>query len=133
MNPGTLLRPNRTAAMQARHTDVLASNHFDQAFFIFNVFVDDARTCMDLADGVFRGLDAVGGTCEREFYQTLVRQVRELPCKNEVVPGHSPDNVLCWLFKDLVDFNYAEISGLMGLSREQVRDAIASVRMAVLD
>ena len=132
MSLDAMLRGDRPESPQSRETDGLIASHFDRAYFIFNWFVDDTRTCLDLADCVFRGMDLDGGACERDFFRAIVRSVRELPARNEAVPGMGANSVLCWIFKDTVDLSYAEIASVMNCSREQVRDAIAAVRGVLL-
>jgi hypothetical protein len=123
---------SRIVSLAMGQTDGLIAACFDRAFLVFSLFVDDPRTCLDLSESVFRALQISGGSTEREFYGELVGCVRELPDKGQFLPGVASDSVLCWLLKDAADLSYAEIGAMMAMGREQVRDRIAEVRMALL-
>jgi hypothetical protein len=112
--------------------DGLVATWFDRAFLFFNLFVDDPRTCLDLSEDVFRSLEHRQSFGEADFYGQLVQHVRALPRKNEFLPGIAADSVLCWLLKDAADLAYAGIASVMAMSREQVAESIAEVRMALL-
>lgn len=125
-----LERPVESSTIDA--IDDLVATCFDRAFLIFNLFVDDPRTCLDLSESVFRTLDGHGNLDERAFYGQLVRSVLGLEAQNEFLPGVEAESVLCWLLKDAADLTYADIAAMMPLDREQVGERIAEVRMALL-
>lgn len=122
----------RMESVQSSAVDGLIANYFDQAFLMFNVFVDDPRTCLDLSERVFRLVGVRGDTSEQGFYAQLAALVRELPATNEVHPAVSVDCVLCWLLKDSANLSYDEIAAAMEMERGAVQTAIADVRMALL-
>lgn len=131
MSLEALALDERMEAPQEHALDGLIAGYFDRAFLFFSLFVDDPRTCLDLSDAVFRGMDD-RHVCEESFYRELVHGVRGLADKNEFLPGVSSDSVLCWLLKDSADLSYAEIGALMTLERQQVAERIAEVRGALL-
>jgi hypothetical protein len=123
---------DRAEALQAHSLDSLVATHFDRAFLFFNLFIDDPRTCLELCDTVFRGLNDDGAATERTFYTHLLQHLRELPERENLPPDMNTQGVLCWLLKDSADLSYAEIGALMAMERPQVQACIAEVRQALL-
>ncbi len=125
------IAPKTGHGIQSTAIDGLIAGYFDQAYLLFNVFVDDPRTCLDLADAVFRGMDA-DEPSTLAFYSNVVTRVRGLTARNELAPGLSTDAVLCWLLKDSADLTYQEIAVVMCVSRQDVKLHIAAVRQALV-
>ncbi|HKI98561.1 MAG TPA: hypothetical protein VKB51_08830 [bacterium] len=132
MRVETVALDDRLDPVQTNPIDGLIATCFDRAYLMFNLFEDDPRTCLDLCEGVFRSLDGQPVLTEQDFYGRMVAKVRDLPGKNEFLPGIAAESVLCWLLKDAVDFSYAAIAELMQMTREQVGESIAEVRMALV-
>ncbi len=110
----------------------LVTSHFNSVYTIFNVFVEDPRTCLHFTEGVFRAMDLEDNLTDKAVYRTLVKQIRRIPQKSQFLDGVPHENVVCWLLKETSDLRYAEIAGLMGMDREQVKLSIADVRGQLL-
>lgn len=110
----------------------LVTSHFNRTYTILNVFVDDPRTCLQLAEAVFRTMDLEGDLSEKAVYRTLVKQVRRLPNKSQFLAGEPHENVVCWLLKETSELKYADIASLMGMERDQVKVSIAGVRQKLI-
>ena len=122
----------RTEVLQSDSTENFIAAHFDRAYLMFNLFLDDPRACLDRSDAVFRALSAQGELNARSFYRELVQRIRALPLSAESLEGQEPDSLLCWLLKDSADLSYADIAAAMEMDREQVGWRIAQVRGALL-
>ena len=121
-----------TEGVQGATVENLVTHYFDRAYLMFNLFVDDPRTCLHLSESVFRTLDLLGSSSERELYGLVVEFVRDLELRQVDLPDVSRDSLLCWLLKDSAQLGYAEIAELMSLGRQQVAEGIAEVRYALL-
>ncbi|MEE8436403.1 MAG: hypothetical protein V3S64_16580 [bacterium] len=110
----------------------LVTSHFNSVYTILNVFVEDPRTCLHFTEGVFRTMDLEDDLTDKAVYRTMVKKIRRIPQKSQFLDGVPHENVLCWLLKETEDFRYAEIAGLMGMDREQVKLSIADVRGQLL-
>lgn len=110
----------------------LVSTHFNRAFMVVNVFVDDARACLDITENVFRTVDVNGELSEKAVYGALVDRIRNLQEKNQFLEGVAEETVLCWLVKETSRLRYDDIAGLMGLEHNQVKLNIAGVRGLLL-
>ena len=110
----------------------LVVSHFHLVYTMLNVFVEDPGSCLHLTEGVFRSMDLENDLTDIGVYRTLVEQIRGIPQKAQFLDGVPHENVVCWLFKETSDLRYAEIAGLMGMNREQVKLGIADVRGQLL-
>lgn len=110
----------------------LVTSHFNSVYTIFNVYVEDPSTCLHFTEGVFRAMDMENDLTDKAVYRTLVNQIRRIPQKPQFFNAMPHENVVCWLLKETTDLRYAEIAGLMGMDREQVKISIADVRFQLL-
>lgn len=110
----------------------LVTSHFNSVYTILNVFVEDPRTCLHFTEGVFRAMDLDNDLTDKAVYRTLVKQIRRIPQKTQFLDGVPHESVVCWLLKETSELRYAEIAGLMGMEREQVKFSIAEVRGQLL-
>ena len=69
---------------------------------------------------------------DKAVYLTLVKQIQRISQKPHFFNAMPHENVVCWLLKETTDLRYAEIAGLMGMDREQVKLSIADVRFQLL-
>ena len=118
--------------IQTGNLEGLISTHFNRAYLMVNVFVDDARMCLDITESLFRTVDLSGDLTEFCVYSELVRLLATMPGKNEFLAGVSHEGLMCWLLKEGSELKYAEIADMMGLERDQVKLNIADVRSRLL-
>ena len=118
--------------LQPTSIENLITDMFDRTFMVFNLFVDDPRACLKLNEQVYRAVDQAGILSQKAVYSNLVKMVRRIQNKELFLDEVPHENVLCWILKETCDLTYADISGLMGLDREDVKSTIASVRGRLL-
>ena len=119
-------------AVQPGALEGLISTHFDRTFMVLNTCLDDPRICLQVNEAIYRTVDEAGDISQRAVYGALVTRLRGLASDVETLRELSSDSVLCWLIKETSDLKYADISELMGMDRESVKQAIAEVRWHLL-
>jgi len=118
--------------IQQTTLDDLVTTHFNMAYTILNVFVDDPRTCLHFTEGIFRAMDLENDLTDRGVYRHMVKQIQRIPQKSDFLNGVPAESVVCWLLKETSSLKYGEIAGLMGVDREQVKFNIAEIRRCLL-
>ena len=106
----------------------LVTSHFDWVFKVMNVFVEDPDTCIRFTEGVFRALKIESDLTEKGVYRASVKQIRRIPQKRRFLDGVHHEVMMCWCLKETTDLRYAEIAGLAGLNKKQVKLNVAKVR-----
>ena len=120
------------AGIQTGNLEGLISTHFNRAYLMVNLFIDDPRACLDITESLFRAVDLSEELTEIGVYTELVRKIANLPRKNELLAGFSYQGMMCWLLKENSSLKYADIAAMMGLERDQVKCHIADVRGSLL-
>ena len=126
--------PTEAGFKNFSHTTVedLVTSHFNWVFKMMNVFVEDPDICLQFTEGVFRALDDESDLTEKAVYRASVKQIRRIPQKRRFLDGVPHEVMLCWCLKETSDLRYAEIAGLAGLNKEQVKLNVAKVRHLLL-
>jgi hypothetical protein len=116
----------------ADRLEELTRDYFERTFTVLNAFVEDPRHCLWLTEDVFRGVAQSPHPDLQGISHHLVKMVRGLHYKAIPVEGVSHESVLCWLIRETFTLPYEAIAMAMGLTREEVKENIAEVRLRLI-
>jgi len=117
---------------QGEALDELVHADFERVYALFQAFVEDHEIAIGNALKTFRDAERDGPLRRDTLYAAAVLRIRGEGHRRDPVEGLPFRDTLCWLLKELANLPYRTIGEIMGLAREEVREVIADVRLALL-
>lgn len=133
MNTAIQYRETDFSALQQDMLEHLVSEHFERAFSVINTFEADPEKALGHTNDLFRSISGHDHLSTLSVYKELVARVRGMEEAGGFLEGVELDSTLCWLIKESTPFNYESVGKIMNMDREQVKESIAKVRMALLE